>query len=79
MTLSAGEDFITRRIPFTIPANSTQLNQSVIVTLIDDDKLEPLEEGFRLVLIVDELRTSKNLVKFGRQLALFQINNRDDS
>ena len=54
-------------------------NQSVIITLIDDDMLEPLKEGFRLVLVVDELRTPKSQVRFGsRQHALFQIVNDDD-
>ena len=52
-----------------------------MVTLIDDNTLEPVEEGFRLVLVVDELRTRRSLVSFdtARQIALFRINDYMDS
>ena len=78
---SAVEDFSSRRIPFTVPANSTKMNQSVIISLIDDDVLEPTKEGFRLVLVVDESRTPTTNVRIstGRQLALFGIDDRRDS
>ena len=52
-----------------------------MVTLIDDNTLEPVEEGFRLVLVVDESRTRRSLVAFdtARQIALFRINDYMDS
>ena len=71
----AAEDFVSRRIPFTIPGNQTVANQSVEIVVVDDDMLEPQYEGFRLLLIVDESRTPLSQVTFseGRQLALFRI------
>ena len=68
-------------IPFTIRANSRQPDQSVVITLIDDDTFEPVQEGFRLVLIVDETRTPRSQVSFGvgGQLALFRIDDYTDS
>ena len=43
--------------------------------------LEPKQEGFRLVLVVDETTTTKrSQVQFGtRQSALFRIDNFQDS
>ena len=75
----AAEDFVSRKIPFTVPANSTVVNQSVVIVVVDDDMLEPEMEGFRLLLVVDESRTPKTKVTFGSQLALFRINDQTDS
>ena len=79
--LYAVEDFVTRRIPFTIPGNQTVTNRTIEIVVVDDNMFEPVEEGFRLLLIVDEERTPRSLVRFveGRQLALFRINDLTDS
>ena len=68
-------------IPFTIRANATVPEHSVVITVIDDDQLEPEEEGFRLVLIADPARTPRSHVAYGsgRQLALFRIDDHTDS
>ena len=81
ISLYAVVDFDSRSIPFTIPGNQTIANQSVEIVVVDDDLLEPEEEGFRLLLVVDELRTPLSQVKFtqGRQLALFRIEDHTDS
>ena len=78
---SAVEDFVSRRIPFTVPGNQTVTNQTVEIVVVDDNMLEPVEEGFRLLLIVDDTRTPISQVSFKevRQLALFQIYDRTDS
>ena len=77
----AAEDFISRKIPFTVPANQAVANQTVEIVVVDDNLLEPVEEGFRLLLIVDTERTPLSQVTFadGRQLALFRIDDTTDS
>ena len=79
--LFAVEDFSSRRIPFTVRVNSTEPEDVVVITLINDNRLEPIEEGFRLVLTVDEAMTPRSYVTFelGRQLALFRIDDYTDS
>ena len=68
-------------ISFTIRANSLEPEQSVFVDVTDDEIFEPVEEGFRLVLIVDEAMTPRSQVSFvaGGQLALFRIDDYTDS
>lgn len=79
--ISAVEDFSSRSIPFIIPANSTKPAQDVVIVVNDDNKFEPVEEGFRLVLLVNESMTPLSLVTFGlgRQVALFRIDDLQDS
>ena len=80
ISLYAVEDFESRSIPFTIAGNTTKTNQSVKIVVIDDDLLEPRREGFRLLLVVDELRTPLSQVRFnGNQVALFRIDDYTDS
>ena len=79
-SFNAVEDFDSRSIPFTIPSNTVQTNQSVEIVVVDDDLLEPQQEGFRLLLVVDELRTPLSQVRFNaNQLALFRIDDYTDS
>ena len=68
-------------IPFTIRAESSQPEDRVVITVINDDTLEPEEEGFRLVLTVNEALTPRSQVSFGfgGQLALFRIDDYTDS
>ena len=77
----AAEDFASRKIPFTIPANQTKANQSVEIVVIDDDMFEPVREGFRLLIVVDATRTPLSQVNFIRkkQLAMFRIDDWTDS
>ena len=77
----AADDFVSRRIPFTIPGNTTMANQSVEIVIVDDDMLEPIREGFRLLIVVDTDRTPLSQVNFEEQiqLGMFRINDRDDS
>ena len=74
------EDFSPKVIPFTICANSTTPEQDVVIT-VDDDMFEPVEEGFRLVLVVNESVTPHSQVSFptGKQVALFRIVDYTDS
>ena len=74
------EDFSPKVIPFTIRANSTIPELNVMIT-VDDDKLEPVEEGFRLVLVVNESSTPRSQVSFptGKQIALFRVVDYTDS
>ena len=55
------------------------MNQSVEIVVVDDDLLEPQSEGFRLLIVVDELRTPLSQVRFDRQIALFRIDDATDS
>ena len=68
-------------IPFTIRANSLEPEQIVLVYVTDDEMFEPVEEGFRLVLIVDETMTPRSHVSFvaDGQLALLRIDDYTDS
>ena len=77
----AVEDFNSRIIPFTIRANSSEPEESIVIVVVDDNSLEPKEEGFRLVLIVDDSMTPRSQVSFGvgRQVALFRIDDQTDS
>ena len=52
-----------------------------MITVVDDDILEPEQEGFRLVLIVDDTMTPRSQVSFGLggQVALFRIDDQKDS
>ena len=54
-------------------------DRPVTITVNNDELLEPVEEGFRLLLVVDESQSKRSLVSFGRQLALFRIDDQQDS
>ena len=75
------EDFHSRDVHFTIKANQLEPDGNVTIFFDDDDLLEPLEEGFRLLLEVDtDKGTRQSEVRFGaRQIAVFRIDNDDDS
>ena len=74
------EDFSSRIIPFTIRANSTEPEGNIVITVVDDNILEPEQEGFRLVLIVEDTVTPRSQVCFGLggQVALFRIDDQQD-
>ena len=81
VTISTVEDFSSRIIPFTIRANSSEPEEKIVITVVDDDMLEPEMEGFRLVLIVNDSMTPRSQVSFGLggQVALFRIDDQKDS
>ena len=81
MAFPVVEDFDSEKIPFTIRANSLEPEQRVTITIIDDEKFEPVEEGFRLLLLVNETVIPRSQVSFGvnGQLALFRIDDYTDS
>ena len=76
----AVEDFSSTLIPFTIRANSTQPENRVVVIINNDDQLEPVSEGFRLILSVNLDLTPLTYVssEIGRQIALFRIDDLTD-
>ena len=72
-------DFSPGIINFIIPANTRIVDPPIKFNLVNDDRLEPEEEGLRLVLVVDESKTPIGQVIFeGRQLALLRIDDYDD-
>ena len=77
----AANDFVSRKIPFTIPANTVEANQSVEIVIVDDDMFEPVREGFRLLIVVDTDRTPLSQVNFEGQiqLGMFRIDDTEDS
>ena len=79
--LPVAEDFVQGTIFFTIRANSLEPEENITITIIDDEKFEPVEEGFRLVLLVNINLTPRSQVSFGAsgQLALFRIDDYTDS
>ena len=81
MQLPTVNDFNSTSIPFTILANTLQPDRSTTIFIHDDDILEPKQEGFRLLLVVDEtMGTRLSQVKFGtRQMTLFRIDNFQES
>ena len=74
------DDFSPGLINFTIPANNQTVDPPIKIKVENDNRLEPKEEGFRLLLVVDESKTPISQVVFeGRQLVLFRIDDLDDS
>ena len=80
MSFFVVEDFSPKSIPFTIRANTTVPEQEIVFT-VSDDNFEPVEEGFRLVLVVDKSVTPLSQVSFRpqRQVALCRIVDYTDS
>ena len=80
MSFFVVEDFSPAVTPFTVRANSTIPEQDVVIT-VSDNNFEPVEEGFRLVLVVNDSVTPPSQVSFrtGRQVALFRIVDYTDS